>query len=440
MCNIINDTTSNAVYYSIMRRIFGLLMALMGALLPCDALAQDAIEDAPPIPFIIGGDDLLSPAENISSVSLPLETAAPIEEHDIASSESDFLPAELIATRESSSPEDLGGAAVLPEVPQALSKEIPVEAHVAETLPLMELAETEAPEAVSEELFEEETPAVAKAQSREILPPLALPELPEIAMPTQPLVKQPMPPLLAKPEGWVELKPAEEPAKAPVEQPYTLEQPQKPLEVVATDGSTQIKGLEHVVGSQNTLLPSVTLTPAVAVVGEGFPELHVDQIPLGDLLSYLKDFSPKTLHNELPKPLYVTVDMKAQSIEEVLGYLMARYPIEVTSDANSIFIRPAVARPIEPLPQNFYAQQPAMPANAMAPLPVNPGYRAPSAALPPPAMLPEAGYAPAGMSVAQSWDDIRLKAKLYELEKRRQKLLAEREQIHSRERSRWMSE
>jgi len=233
----------------------------------------------------------------------------------------------------------------------------------------------------------------------------------------------------------------------------------RPPTTVGADGMAQVKGLEHTIGSRNDLLPPVELAPAVAVVGEPFPALHVQQIPLADLLMYLKDFTPKRFAYEIPNPLYVSIDLKANSVEEVMQYLMEYYPVSVTADANTIFIRPGVAKPINrPAPNAAFAAAPApaatptyisaqQPAQAVyfdgarpptapsAYVMTNPGYvrtTLPRNILPPtPAPAPTTRYV--GDTVDANWSQVRMKARLYELQQEREKLLEQRGKIEEKE-------
>jgi hypothetical protein len=250
--------------------------------------------------------------------------------------------------------------------------------------------------------------------------------------------------------------------------------------VIATDGSQQIKGLERTLGGQNTLLPAISASPSIAAIGDSFPALHVDQISLEDLLGYIKDYTPKTIRYQLSQPLYVTLDLKARSVEEVMLALAARYPIDVSADANTIYVRPlegkiitktaniadtsainlgsnvthgSISDPINSTPANV-AQSSAMNAPVNAPLanqPVVGDSYDKSNCFPAPVMNASTSVQPAYSTITAptthayiapasnrynnaDWEQVRLKARLYELNRERQKLLAEREEIRAKER------
>lgn len=344
----------------------------VGALYAADATT----DDLPPVPFIIGGDDVVSPAQSASTPALTLpEDAAAMQDDTVAASTQGDL-SESTAN------------------------------HTADDADINELPAMTA-----------EAAAPAPAQGIVVAEP----------------IKQPAPAAAA------EVTPT-----APTSQGllpgYSFEEAKVTPIVAGNDGSRQMKGLEHTVS--NPLLPAVAVSPAVATVGQEFPELHVDQIPLQDLLMYLKDFTPKNIRYELNEPMAVTVDLKAKSVDEVWSYLMGRYPLSIVSDAQNVYVRKAQPQPVAPVqPVQMPASQPVMmpvqmpapvatPAVAPAPLPasadVGAGYTwIPATAE---AMSATSEFVPGTPSDtnATRWEDVRTKARLYELNKERQQLLNEK--------------
>jgi hypothetical protein len=78
----------------------------------------------------------------------------------------------------------------------------------------------------------------------------------------------------------------------------------------------------HNVGREDGLLPVVEdVSPRLADLGQSLPELHVVNVTLYDLLAYLREFTPKTLVYAVRTPMLVSVNFKANSVEEVLDYL-----------------------------------------------------------------------------------------------------------------------
>ncbi len=347
------------------------------ALYAADATA----DDLPPVPFIIGGDDVVTSAQTASAAPLMLPEEKPAAQADAmaATTQGDLTEAPAAL--------DTADVADINELPD-MTAEIPM------PMPANPASGTQ---------------GIVTAETTKDIAPVAT-----------------TPPAANTSEG---LLPS-----------YTFEQAIVAPVVPGNDGSRQVRGLEHTVGASNPLLPTVAVSPAVATVGEEFPELHVDQIPLQDLLTYLKDFTPKTIRYELRAPMAVTVDLKAKSVDEVWTYLMSRYPLSITSDAHNVYVRDGV---VQPAPVAMPASQPVMmpvqmPAPSAAQAPV---VQAPVA--PAPDMTP--GYtwipAPAPVAVATSdftpgtpvadthtsrWDDVRTKARLYELNQERQKLLDEK--------------
>jgi hypothetical protein len=192
----------------------------------------------------------------------------------------------------------------------------------------------------------------------------------------------------------------------------------------------QVKGVEHFVGRSNQILPPVEMSPAVAVVGEQMPELHVSQIPLEDLLAYLKDYTPLRFSYELSSPMYVSVDLKARNVDDVMNYLSAHYPVSISTDGNTIFVRPATAKVQGQASQSFQSR-PAMVSSL-------PARTFPNMALQPAAPVGSTGYYPssytqaaaqAPTSVDESWNQVRIKARLYELEKERLSLVSEHQKL-----------
>jgi len=282
------------------------------------------------------------------------------------------------------------------------------------------------------------------------VPPPTLPSEPVVTAPATPAVTAPVVTRIETPipevpntSGMTIVPVAAAPTsvQAPVTQTVALPAvptppaPPKTPTTVGADGVSQVKGVEHFVGRNNQILPPVQMSSAVAVVGEEMPELHVSQIPLEDLLAYLKDYTPLRFSYQLSGPMYVSMDLKAHSVDDVMNYLMSHYPVDISTDGNTIFVRPAVAKVVgqATLPfQSRAASRTTLPVRAadgsMTVMPAAPAgsylYRCP------PTCVPQSAS-----TVEDSWNQVRVKARLAELEKERMKLVAEhekiQEQIHS---------
>lgn len=463
------------------------LLALLGGALCSPVFAADTGDDLPPVPFIIGGDDVMSPASLAGEGPLVLPEGPMADLADTQAAQEPLKPisASSIAASASSSTVNLAPSS------SALSAASASLAPSSSKGPSTMLRQKEATKVkTSAPAVAVATPAVDNFTSTDLNGfadldsidnsslPMMLPPADEMrpafagttnAMPTAANTNEDetttvvVKATLDRPTGveninskpQMNLSPVVDPAPVAVSAPvtpvivsgtsagmlpgYTLEEPKRQVKITGADGVEQIKDIAHVVGQDSNLLPAVTVAPAVAVVGRPFPELHVDQISLEDLVSYLKDFTPKTIRYELPNPVYVSVELKANSVEEVMQYLMARYPLEVTSDYNSIFLRPAIARAITPVPMPVAASGPQtmeMLPVGMASVPTVPSsdpypyysqedFAAPVVGASTVVSMPEPS------SVANRWQEIRLKARLYELNKRRQALLEDREEIRS---------
>lgn len=354
-----------------------LFLALgVGGLFAADAVVSS--DDLPPVPFIIGSDDSTS----ASPLMLPDDTA---------------------------SSEDADSVVASDPAPEYISQPAPQKASPV-VAPINDVASDD---------ISADVPPAPEAKTA----PEAVPAAPVASTPAPETKAAPAAPTIATSEG---LLPA-----------YVLEQPHMPAQVVGHDGTVQMVGLEHKVGTQNPLLAPVVVSPAVATVGESFPELHVDQIPLQDLLVYLRDFTPKAIRYELTSPILVTVDLKAKSVEEVMAYLAGHYPLNITADAQNIYVRTGngalqgIQAPAAPL-----TIPSAEPMPIISSEPTRGGLMTPNEVQPvAPAPLPTSVYyedmAPAQPSsgaaaTTSQWDDVHTKARLYELEKERQKLLDER--------------
>lgn len=352
-------------------------------------------DDLPPVPFIVGSDDTVSPVQAASTnpLMLPADTEANPAEDSLAASADD----------------------VVADKPASVAP-------------------------------------VNDVTSQDISSDIA-----DVVTPTAPV---PAPAEAPKVEAPVAVQPAAAPvaanASAGLLPAYVLEEPKAPAQIVGNDGLTQTVGLEHKVGTQNPLLAPVVVSPAVAVVGEDFPELHVVDIPLQDLLTYLKNFTPKALDYQFTQPILVTVDLKAKSVEEVLAFIAARYPINVVADMRSIRVTsgngvtqglpvpaPVVQAPAPAAP----AAVPAVPSAEPMPIissepargPMVPDAVQPVAPAPPPVMATVSydgmvGDPSEGTAVALEPLDVRAKARLYELNKERQKLLDERVDLQQKAR------
>jgi len=249
-----------------------------------------------------------------------------------------------------------------------------------------------------------------------------------------------------KTEGWMKLTPIETQTPAPVVATdgkgqwgpsYEVILPAP--KVVGPDGSEHVEGLEHVIGRSNPLLPEVkAISPAIATVGEEFPALHVDQIPLADLMHYLKAFTDKTLTYALPEPLKVTLDLKPSSVEEVFQYIAEHYDVEVVTTPSAIVVQqkgvPAPEAPkratlvTETTVPSFMttekapvvAYHPTVPAIAESPLPM---------VAEAPLSAPVVAVSEPDVVTESMWRQMRKKAALYDLERERQALLDRRSEI-----------
>jgi len=116
-----------------------------------------------------------------------------------------------------------------------------------------------------------------------------------------------------------------------------------PTRVIGPDGSEHVEGLEHVIGHSNPLLQEVKgVRRTIAEVGQpAFPALSVNQLLLDDLLAYLRNFTSKRLQSTLTEPLYVTMDIQPSSLEDVFEYLKDNYPVEIVRSPDSIVVVPA---------------------------------------------------------------------------------------------------
>ena len=402
--------------------------------------AVESTEDLPPVPFIIGGDEVVAPAKAEGPAALPLTmaeepekpTPAPVKEADKTLAKEEVkpvkeaaAPADTFVVRQSV-PETMHNDLALP-LP-LLPKDMPVLPQASATTPVpMKLAAGDLDAPLPLVLPTEEAPA-AKTPAPAVAPVAAAPVAePVNVAPTAPKTTEEKPQMTLAPVALTQSKDA-----LPG---YMLEQPKVQTKISTPDGSIQIKEIANTVGKQNNLLPEVTVRPAVAMLGREFPELHVDQIPLDDLLGFLKDFTPKTLRYELPNPVYVTVDLKAKSVEEVMAYLASRYPLEITTDAGAIYIRPAIAKVVPPAPMPAMAG-PA-PVRAMAPvMPVMVPAVPAAVAAAPVVSTPAVEETPVSVpeAVMNSWQQVQVKARLYELNERREELLKQRENIRARSR------
>lgn len=443
----------------------GNLYALpIGAVVPTSGVAavtsSSGTEDMPPVPFIIGGDDAVAPAAAQTSGPLvlpeeapmaptpaadptfgapsPAATAAPVSPVTPVSVAGDLdsvapietpKPAEVSSAAPSVNPTETLPLSLLPlldETPIAPAP-IPVAAPVVPASVAPKSAETPAvPAAVASASEPEEKGWMQLTQLQQAKEAAAIPPVP-VDMSPAPAASVPVP-MVPVPAV---VSSADVNAPRAIVSVPEVEFKEPPLKVIAADGTLQTKGMEYRVGRSNTYLPPVQVSTAVSAIGEEFPELHVDQIPLEDLLAYLKDFTPKALRYELTSPMYVTVDLKAKSVEEVLYYLMARYPIQATTDGNSIFVRPAVARQVNetlrPMPSGAIAAPNVKLQSLM--IEQEPIGMATVGARPAAVSVYSGSRAHDNVGISANWDQVRIKARLYELQKERTELLNQREKI-----------
>lgn len=361
--------------------------------------------DNPPVPFIIGGEEVIEPSavESTDPLVLPDEPGLPALDEPIAISEEgdmlDFgdLETSLSIDEPTLMLEELGEPIVFDDI--SPEEELAAEADLeAAQMPFLledpvedlsnandlglpaldfaaEVTSDEEPMVLSLEpvsLVAEEVPA---AESVLLPDAMASENFEDIMIPEEPVeISGDLDDGL---DGLVVIDPSidlpkvvmgtREPVEAPIgmnhlsgdkeEWGNTYEARVPPARVVGPDGSEHIEGLEHIVGRSSPLLQEVKgIRRTIAEVGQpSFPTLNVKDFALTDLLAYLRNFTGKRLQSTLPDPMYVTMDIAPKNIDEVFEYLKANYPIDLVKSPESIMVVPAeimamdsTGRPIMP--------------------------------------------------------------------------------------------